>query len=139
MLKYEQRKQKPPRQSTYSPTYGQHRKHPPSSAPPGKTPHKEATEEATEEVEEAVEAAEEAETPLLPQEVPLQAQVMEEVEETIDSSDNPRMYSQETAPGQRSSSRNGNSIITSTTSRTSWEYPTQGVCYFSRFARDRSW
>ena len=72
MLKYEQRKQKPPQRSIYSPTYGKHRKHPQSNAPLGKIPHKEAVE--TVEAVEAVEA-EEAETPLLPQEDPLQAQV----------------------------------------------------------------
>ena len=89
MLKYEQRKQKPPQRSIYSLTYGQCRKHPQSSAPLEKTPREEAAE--VEEVE--------AETPLLPQEAPLRAQDMEVAgEEIIDSLDNPRMYSQETAP-----------------------------------------
>ena len=74
MLKYEQHKQKPPQRSAYNPIYGQHHKHPPSSAPLEKIPLKGAAETEEAEVEEAAEA-EEVETPLQPQEAPLRAQV----------------------------------------------------------------
>ena len=99
MLKCEQRKQKPPQPSAYSPTYGQHRKTPPFSTLPEKTPRKVAGEVVGEaaEVTAEVAAVEEEEIPLLSQEDPLWVtQVVGE--EKIDSSDNPRTSSQEIVP-----------------------------------------
>ena len=66
MLRYEQHRQKLPRQSAYSPTYGQLHKKPQFNAPLEKTPHKVVVEEtavegAAAEVVEAEEAEEAAE------------------------------------------------------------------------------
>ena len=107
-LRYERHKWKPPRQSIYNPICGQTHNHPRFNVPPEKTPHKAAVGVVAVTAEEVAE--EEEEIPLA-QEDPLQAtQVVGAVK--TDSSDNPRMFSWETAPRQRSSSRNGNYITT---------------------------
>ena len=67
-------------------------------------------EETEEAVEEVVAAAEEAEGVVTPS--PQEDRPETPEEESTDSSDNPRTYSQGTARKRRSSSRNGNSITT---------------------------